>query len=126
MGIDIYAVWKGQTEAEKADQYAATFSVRHGHAGYLREAYHGVPYATKFLCREAFESATCRAPISAEVLRARLPETLHLAEERERLVYEETDEHEIELVRQSFRDFVALCEAKEQETGEPVSIIASY
>ena len=126
MGIDIYAVWKGQTEAEKTAQYGCAFSSVGGHTGYLREAYHGVPYATKFLCREAFESATCRAPISAEVLHARLPETLRLAEERERQVYEETDEHEIELVRQSFRDFVALCEAKEQETGEPVAIVASY
>jgi len=59
-------------------------------------------------------------------LRARLPQTLKLAEERERQVYGQTDEQEIELVRQSFRNFVALCEAKERETGEPVAIVASY
>jgi hypothetical protein len=126
MGIDIYAVWRGQTEAEETAQYKCAFTATGGHTGYLREAYHGAPYATKFLCREAFESAACRAPISAEVLRRRLPEALRLVEERERQVYEETDEHEIELIRQSFRDFVALCEAKEEETGEPVTIVASY
>jgi hypothetical protein len=126
MGIDIYAVWKDQTQGEKTAQYESTFSCVAGRTGYLREAYHGAPYATKFLCREAFESLSARAPIAAEVLRARLPETLRLAEEREREVYEETDEHEIELVLQSFRDFVALCEAKERETGEPVAIVASY
>jgi hypothetical protein len=126
MGIDIYAVWKGQTEAEKTAQYECAFSSVGGHTGYLREAYHGMPYATKFLCREAFESDSCGAPISAEVLRERLAETLRLAEERARRVYEETDEHEIELVRQSFRDFVALCETKEKTTGEPVCIVASY
>ncbi|HLH56542.1 MAG TPA: hypothetical protein VKY92_23355 [Verrucomicrobiae bacterium] len=51
---------------------------------------------------------------------------MKLAEERERQVYGQTDEQEIELVRQSFRNFVALCEAKERETGEPVAIVASY
>lgn len=35
----------------------------------MAEVYHRVPYATKFLCREAFESATCRAPISTDILR---------------------------------------------------------
>ena len=126
MGIDIYTVWKGQTEAQRIAQHQCVFRSTAGRTGYLREAYHGAPYATKHLCPEAFVSATARAPIPASILRARLPETLRLAEKRERQVYGETDEHEIELVLQSFRDFVALCEAKERETGEPVVIIASY
>ena len=123
MGIDIYAEWRGQSEADRRRQGASWLSVNAGNAGYLREAYHGEPYATKFLCAEAFE--TGRAPIRAAVLQERLPKTLELVEERERTIYHETGET-IEKVKQTFRDFVALCEAKEKETGEPVSIIASY
>lgn len=126
MGIDIYARWQGQSEAEETAQHESAFSATAGGAGYLREAYHGAPYATKHLCREAFESGTGRAAIPASVLRQRLPETLRLAEERERVVYGETDTRDIEPVLQSFRDFVALCEAKEKDTGQPVDIIASY
>jgi hypothetical protein len=124
MGIDIYAVWKGQTK-EEAEAQITGFSVIDGHVGYLREAYHGGPYATKHLCREAFESETNEAKIPAEVLRERLPETLRLAEEREREVYGVARREKMAPVLQSFRDFVALCERKEQETGEPVTIQAS-
>ena len=56
----------------------------------------------------------------------RLPEALHLIERREREVYHETDDIRIDFVKQSFRQFVALCERKEAETGEPVLIRASY
>jgi len=126
MGIDIYAEWKGQTEEEKHTQWSAAFSAHHGHLGYLREAYHGEPYATRYLCAEAFDSQTSIAAIPAEVLRERLPETLELAERRERELYGETDECEITRVLQSYRDFVSLCEEKEKETGEPVTIEASY
>jgi hypothetical protein len=123
MGIDIYAEWRGQSEVAKRDQRQAWLTVEAGNVGYLREAYHGEPYATKFLCAEAFE--TGRASISAAVLRQRLPKALELVEVRERNIYHET-RAEIEKVKQSFRDFVALCEAKEKETGEPVCIIASF
>jgi len=40
--------WNGQTKAEIEAQYTG-FSVVHGHVGYLREAYHGAPYATEYL-----------------------------------------------------------------------------
>ena len=125
MGIDIYARWEGQTEAEETAQYASAFC-SDGLIGYLREAYHGEPYATKFLCREAFESTTGHSPICASVLRERLPESLRLAEHREREIYGAKTPAEIEPVLKSFRDFVSLCEVKEQETGAPVTIIASY
>lgn len=124
MGIDIYARWKGQTASEKEAQDEGLWSDHHGHVGYLREAYHGEPYATRFLCGEAFESG--RATIPAEVLKERLPETLRLAEKRERVVYEETEPAEIAAVLKSFRDFVALCDEKERETGQPVEIVASF
>jgi hypothetical protein len=125
MGIDIYAHWKGQTEKEEKAQVTG-FSVVHGHVGYLREAYHGSPYATMFLCQEAFDADDHTAQIPARVLRERLPETLRLAEERQRAVYGLTDKKENEQVLKSFSDFVELCEQKEKETGEPVTIVASH
>ena len=122
MGIDIYARWDGMTEAEEAAQITG-FSVEHGHVGYLREAYHGEPYATRCLVEEAFIAGN--AHIGADLLEARLPETLALAERREREIYHSPDE-EIDRVLQSYRDFVALCVRKERETGLPCLIIASY
>jgi hypothetical protein len=123
MGIDIYARWPGQTLDEISAQTRAGFSVEAGNTGYLREAYHGEPYATRHLCAEAFVKGSARIP--AAVLQERLPQTLLLAEERERTIYGARD-LEIKAVRQSYSDFVSLCERKERETGEPVLIIASY
>jgi len=125
MGIDIYTRWKGQTDTEIEAQFVG-FSVVHGRVGYLREAYHGEPYATKYLVREAFEHPANQCRIPASVLRERLPEALVLVEERERTVYGETDAEAIAEVQQSFVDFVELCEAKERATGEPVLVIASF
>ena len=123
MGIDIYAKWDGMTEAEEEAQITG-FSVEHGHVGYLREAYHGEPYATKVLVPEAFEEL--RVPIYAATLRDRLPATLVVAEQRERVVYDVTDDAAIKRVLKSYSDFVELCARKEEETGEPCLIIASY
>jgi hypothetical protein len=53
MGIDVYAKWDGQTEDEKKAQITG-FSIVAGEVGYLREAYHGGPYATKVLFPECF------------------------------------------------------------------------
>ena len=125
MGIDIYARWRGQSEEEKAAQITG-FDVTKGGVGYLREAYHGEPYATHHLLPEAFESADGSARIPAAVLRERLPGTLELAMKREILVYgAESVSHDDPSVR-SFTEFVKLCEQKERETGELVTIIASY
>ena len=123
MGIDIYAEWDGMSDAEKKAQVTG-FSVEHGHVGYLREAYHGEPYATRVLVPESFE--TGRAEIPAETLWERLPETLKAAEQRERELYGETDINEIGHVLKSYVDFVELCARKEDETGKPCLIIASY
>ena len=105
------------------------FSIAHGHIGYLREAYHGEPYATRVLVPEAFdhEAHPDGARIPAETLRERLPETLETATRRQCLVYDEgPDNQNTRTVLKSFRDFVELCERKERETGEPCSIRASY
>lgn len=123
MGIDIYARWRGQTDAEREAQAKAWLSTTGGEFGYLREAYHGEPYATRHLCREAFECESAFIP--SAVLHERLPETLRLAEERERTIYK-SDERSIEEVKQSFRSFVGLCALKERETGAQVLIVANF
>ena len=123
MGIDIYAKWDRMSMAEEAAQITG-FSVEHGHVGYLREAYHGEPYATKVLVPEAFTYGRTR--IAAATLQKRLPDVLHVAETREREVYGVTDAEDIDRVLESYRDFVALCVRKERETGIPCLIIASY
>lgn len=126
MGIDIYARWVGITAAEHEIQMKEWSSVTSGQFGYLREAYHGEPYATRHLCKEAFEESeegeTC---IPASTLRERLDETLRLVEIREKAIYG-SDENRIAEVKNSFSDFVALCEAKERETGAGIVIVASY
>ncbi len=124
MGIDIYAKWDGMTETEEIAQHNALLCTGFGHVGYLREAYHGEPYATRVLVPESFE--TGRAEIPAETLWERLPETLKAAEQRERELYGETDINEIGHVLKSYVDFVELCARKEDETGKPCLIIASY
>jgi hypothetical protein len=124
MGIDIYAAWSGITADEEAAQMASAFSVERGHVGYLREAYHGEPYATRLLVPEAFEKG--EADIPAATLRQRLPGVLDAARLREQRVYDETDPVKIERVLDSYRNFVALCERMERETGKPCRITASY
>ena len=87
MGIDCYLHWKGQTEAEKRGQVTG-FSVTSGHAGYLREGYHGGPYATKVLIPEGWKSDDDDGvAIPAATLRARLPATVLCATYRNHVVY---------------------------------------
>ena len=81
MGIDIYARYSGRASREVAEQHKRWLSATAGSIGCLREAYHGEPYATKFLARQAFASG--EASIPAATLRERLAETLRLAERRE-------------------------------------------
>jgi hypothetical protein len=124
MGIDVYLKWPNQTEEEERAQMTG-FSVKHGHVGYLREAYHGSPYATRVLVKEGFESDDGNAIISAATLRERLPATLVAARERECKVYNKgmpLDGDPITL--QAFIDFVELAEKKEREHGS-ISVYVS-
>ena len=124
MGIDIYASWRGQSETEQAAQITG-FSAEHGHVGYLREAYHGEPYATRVLLPEAFAAKGEPVAIPAALLRERLPETIETAIERERLIYMlHVTKHAASI--RAFSDFVELCERKEGEAGQPCTIRASY
>lgn len=88
MGIDIYLEWDGMTDDDKDQQYSACFSPDRGEVGYLRESYHGEPYATQLLVREAFEAEDCRAEIPAAIMRERLT---HVTEP----VYGKTGGHDI-------------------------------
>jgi hypothetical protein len=78
----------------------------------------------RHLCAEAFEEPY-EAKIPGRLLRERLAYAESLIDLHERTIYE-SDERRIQEVKQSFRDFVALCEEKEKATGVPVTIVASY
>jgi hypothetical protein len=125
MGIDVYAEWDGMTGEERNAQIVG-FDATAGHVGYLREAYHGEPYATRVLLPELFDEAgDGEADIPAALLRERLPVALEVVEQRQKLLYGETDSLEIKRMLNSYRNFVALCERKERETGKPCTIRAS-
>jgi len=63
MGIDIYAEWRNMTPEESNAQITG-FDATAGRVGYLREAYHGEPYATQVLVPEAFETGEALIPAS--------------------------------------------------------------
>lgn len=171
MGIDIYLKWKGMKKKDKQAQITG-FSALAGEVGYLREAYHGGPYPSKILVREAFESPTCEAEIPAALMRERLTsvtepavagDDAHMAammiaqllqkfgpedatvepafvasgrtspmtveeavRERCAAVYPDLTPDEVDARVHSYREFVALAERKEKETGQPCTVIASY
>jgi hypothetical protein len=63
------------------------FSAERGHVGYLREAYHGGPYVTKYLVAEAFAAQGREAAIPAATLRERLPTAVLMHIYREHKLY---------------------------------------
>jgi hypothetical protein len=127
MDIDICAQWDRMSMEEAAAQLSGKFNVGYGDygkAGYLREPHHGEPYATKALVPEAFRYGRARIPASD--LQKRLPDALHIVEARERaFAFSKADETAIERMQKHYRDFVALCTRKEEETGIPCLIVAS-
>ena len=125
MGIDIYMRWDKQTEDERQGQYTG-FNIESGSVGYLREAYHGDIYATKFLVKEAFsdDAPDEGATIPADVLRERLPEALNLHIQRHKETYGEDVNWESPSA-ESFVAFVELAERLEAKGKKP-TIIASY
>ncbi len=131
MGIDVYMRWKDQTDDEHEAQITG-FSATHGHVGYLREAYHGGPYGTHVLVKEAFDESAYddegegAVPIAAKVLRERLPATERAVRERHARNYPDEPTETGDPIIKSFQDFVDLAERKEAETGEPVLVRASY
>jgi len=149
MGIDIYMEWDGMTDDEMKARYNG-FDTTAGSVGYLREAYHGAPYATETLVPDAFEwtenignlMANAEAngsrlddalvnllsrgvPMQAETLRERLPETLLKARERIDTLYPDTPPELADRQVAAFIDFVELAEAKQAE-GKNIYVYASY
>ena len=119
MGIDIYLRWQGQTKEEEEAQYTG-FSVQHGHVGYLREAYHGGPYATKLLFPETWNEDEQTARIPNSVLRERMPKAIDAAVVRERTVYGVADVTlETCEMAKSIQSFVELHGKLEQEGKDP-------
>jgi hypothetical protein len=114
MGIDIYLHWDGQTDEEKKAQYTG-FDITAGDVGYLREAYHGEPYATKVMFPETWEDENGEVAIPAAILRVRLLEALEAVEIR---YAGDLPEH-IELYKKSYVDFVDLVEKLEKEGRNP-------
>ena len=148
MGIDIYMHWDDMTDDEKQAQYTGFATA--GNVGYLREAYHGGPYATQTLVPEAFEwtekiaalmeSAetagselpddlidllTRGVPMQAETLQDRLGETVLRVRERIDKVYPMTSPEDADLVVSSYISFVDLALAKQAE-GKCIYVYASH
>ena len=123
MGIDIYMRWDGMTEGDR-DKQRTPFDATVGDVGYLREAYHGGPYATKYLVEEAFENGAGDVHIPAKKLRERLPLTKDIVIQRAKEVYEEELTEDDEVVK-AFVDFVKLGEALEEDGRKP-TVYASW
>ena len=121
MGINVYLKWDGQSEAERRAQYTG-FSTVHGHVGYLREAYHGGPYATKVLIPEGWRPADLDedgwASVPASTLRVRLPAVIAVAKERYAKIYDVALTDDAEQLK-AYRDFVELYERLESEGKHP-------
>jgi hypothetical protein len=109
---------------EAAAQLSAKYYGDCGELGYLSEPYLGQPYPTEVLAPEAFRYG--RARIAASDLQKRLPDALYMVETRELCFgFGEETEATVRRMQQQYRDFVALCARKQDETGIPCLIIAS-
>ena len=125
MRIEICAQWDRMSMAEAAAQLSAKYYGDCGEVGYLCEPYYGEPYPIQALAPEAFRYGRARIPASD--LQKRLPDALHMVETRELCFSVSRAElAATERLQQQYRDFVALCARKEDETGIPCLIIASY
>ncbi len=121
MGIDVYLNWDGMTKEDKEKQFTG-FSVHAGNVGYLREAYHGQPYATHILFSEDWDKQPEDGfVIPNSVLRARLTETVKTAMKRVRRIYHEQEPKSF----QSFIDFVELHGRLEKEGRNPRIVISA-
>ncbi len=120
MGIDAFVVWDGK---ENEVPSYVPFAIDCGSRGYLREAYHGSPYAIPVLLKECYESEDGTARIPASVLRSRLPEVIKIVIEREASIYGNQVDENAPVVR-SFVEFVELAEKKEREGITPVFIVS--
>lgn len=124
MGIDVYLLWDGQTEKERNAQYTG-FSIVSGHVGYLREAYHGSPYATQILINEDWGGQPKGGfAIPNANLQQRLPAAVKAAIIREGILYRtKAMLHDPHIM--AFANFVALHGQLEAQGRNP-RILVSY
>lgn len=133
MGIDVYLTWPDMTP-EDSQKQATGFSILHGHVGYLREAYHGGPYASHLLFPEAWSEnedklyKECESnaefqgiPYTADKLRSREASARAAALER----YSDNPEL-AQKAADSITAFCQLAEDHEKRTGEPCRVVVSY
>ena len=129
MGIDVYLHKHGESEPYIYSQEKEGFmwGVWNGEHGYLREAYHGGPYATKELLPECWKDGYEGEliPIKSSVLKKRLDIVVDTSRERSTILYKE-DPEDTDKTAQSFIDFVELASRLEKESGYPCKFYASY
>ncbi len=129
MGIDIYVEWDKRTE-EEHDKQMTGFSIESGDVGYLREAYHGTPYATKYFVQEAFEYDNIKddddlaVAISSDTLLQRVPLAVDIHIQRHKEIYKEDVAKEDKSAR-AFGEFAKLVQNLERQGKNP-KIRASY
>ena len=124
MGIDIYVEWDKRTEEDKEKQYTG-FSIESGDVGYLREAYHGSPYATKYFVQEAFEDEKYDGvEISSDTLLQRVPLAVDIHIQRHKEIYKEAVNKEDKSAR-AFGEFAKFVQELERLGMKP-KIRASY
>ena len=125
MGIDVYLRWDLQTD-EQVDQQLCGFRTDRGNAGYLREAYHGEPYATRLLVPAAFDpDRAAPVSVSASTLRDRLPAAMSATIERERTLYNDPMPNEDTPAVKSMAEFVELA-TKLEDAGLAFTVEASW
>ena len=139
MGIDCY----NQTAQDlNGNDSGQGFDITAGDKGYLREAYHGNPYATKYLLKECFliddvagklykmsngnVEYKIQVFISAKLLRERLSKTLELVAERYKKNYKDSTDKEMKVAQKSFINFVELAEKIEKKEKTPCEFYASF
>ena len=124
MGIDVYVEWDKRTE-EEHDRQITGFSIESGDAGYLREAYHGSPYATHYFVQEAFEDEEYDGvAIPSDTLLQRVPLAVDIHIQRHKEIYKEDVKKEDKSAR-AFGEFAKLVQDLERQGKKP-KIRASY
>ena len=112
------------TVQDVAAQFSAQCLGSRGNVGYLSETYSGGPYPTEMLAPDAFRYG--RARIAAVDLERRLPDALYEIETRELgFNYSAQGGQNAQRTQKEYREFVALCAHKEEETGIPCLIVTN-
>jgi len=124
MGIDVYLKWTDMTKGDKQAEITG-FDIYKGDVGYLREAYHGGPYATEVLVSENWDKQPKGGfAIANSVLQERLPLVVATAKARAKLIYKAQTEEQ-DMTAQAFIDFVAFHKEKEDAGLNPKIVISA-